>query len=399
MDLSISLFDAVLRLSQFQSKQPSLPRILRAIDALRKEDSELRENWAEIVSFFQVFEPKKVAEILGLNSRTFSSLNLELELGWEGVGVVVVWNARKKTCRIWDLSLDALELPPESEFARLDLNANKENTLLLDSEFEAIQTAMNSRVDSSLVFGLNHAASKANNLIYPQQRFFHTTLSELHLPDFELSQISPIKSHAALEKQANQANDQRFIIPPVPLDDYNDNEKLFDWNENRATNSPRDLVLNHENSSVDSEEYYEILQRSFTAWLLFTRRSRHERNYIVTNWVLAVQVWKLNALTCCFQKWVVKLNHLNLIRKAKAFKTLYEHAVIPIAEAKHHDNKRILKGTFQKWFKKAYRLRSIKRKQELREDLAIVIYESNLISRYLKVRVVSFILFLLNFVG
>ncbi|KAI9337218.1 hypothetical protein BDR26DRAFT_863954 [Obelidium mucronatum] len=230
----------------------------------------------------------------------------------------------------------------------------------MDAEFDAIQSIMNSRV---------HANQSKSNL--------HNTnaslLTELNLPQCEISHISPVKVIPR-----NQAS--RYpIIPPVFLEDP-ENDSIVD--ENGFTVAQMDDDAGSSDSYDHAMSYEKTIRKAFTAWLLLTRRSRHERSFIVTNWVLAVQVWKSNSLAFYFESWKSALDQRNV--GPKAFKHLHDHAFIPTAQAKHNNQQRLLNGCFKKWLHKAYKSRSFKRKQELNQDLAVAVYEIHVVRRYLK---------------
>ncbi|KAJ3065132.1 hypothetical protein HDU98_011467, partial [Podochytrium sp. JEL0797] len=71
-------------------------------------------------------------------------------------------------------------------------------------------------------------------------------------------------------------------------------------------------------------------------------------------------------------------------RKSKAFTLLRQHATIPNQVARQHDQTRTVTRFFEKWFRNAYMSRSRKRRREVNEDRAVVVYHGNVQYRFLK---------------
>ncbi|ORY38655.1 hypothetical protein BCR33DRAFT_741503 [Rhizoclosmatium globosum] len=331
----------------------SLLRLLRAVDALERnvaQTTETTRDFAALRSFF----------CAAANEGKLAHLDWAAKV--DAAVLESILTAIRANCDLFNINWNAVVTftgAPEE---------NKENSLdpLLDSEFDAIQLAMNSRLD------LIDSLSNVNHFNTSKGILTGSGVSFLNLNNtLKPNTTSNINLNSTLNISPIKPTHPKNLIPPVSVLAENEDIEVENENINEATH--------------DSEEEIDLLQKAFTAWNLITRRSRHERNCMIHYWLLAVQVWKRNSLTHCFQKWISKDHSKKLARKRKAFQALYEHSTIPNEHALSFNRNRILSGALSKWFKNAYRKRSMKRKEEVAEDTAILVHDLNLQYRYLKV--------------
>ncbi|KAJ3065133.1 hypothetical protein HDU98_011468 [Podochytrium sp. JEL0797] len=238
-----------------KNDQATLLRILRATDAV-----------ARSVVQGDTFDKEKVRRLVVALAQHAAFKGVS----WRQRIASIERTALLRNCDILDL--DLLSLVSTDFVALHDNQDDKENANhtthsllndpLLETDFDAIQSLMNSRID--LLDQSNASMSRIH--LAPTQRVNSSApLSQIQppLPSFEISHISPIKK-------------QKYIIPPVILMD-NDSPAfvpsvVLDRTSNslaahQATSRNEDSVSLDE-ASRDSENDEKAVRKAFTAWFL-----------------------------------------------------------------------------------------------------------------------------------